>query len=149
MTSDGRIDGRRGLSLVLAAAYLVWSGFLALGAGFIGALLNCSENTDGCHSAGFPSLLEPWTWDDFDVFPEVFFIALAGLLAAVALLVSVLKGRRPLAAIAFASSLVLLSYPFFAGLTDEGRTLLASGALLGFGAVAFTPRPSATPPDPS
>lgn len=132
------------VSCALAFAFLIWAGFIAVGAGFIGALLNCGEDTDGCDDPGFPSLIEPWTWGRFDVFPEVFFVALAGLASAGLFVVFVLRGARLVAAVTFALALALLSYPFFAGLTDHGRALFAWGLLLGLAAVVTTRRRTGT-----
>ncbi len=118
---------------------------IALGAGYIGAALNCDENSEGCDVAGFPSVVEPWTWSDYDAFPEVFVIGLLGLAGAALLVVFVVRRNRGLAAVAFVSSAVLLSYPFFAGLTEEGRLNFVWGFALGLGAVlANTRRTPAT-----
>jgi hypothetical protein len=129
------------LAIVLAICFWVWAAFIAAAAGFVGAVLNtgCGDD-DGCED-GFPSFLEPWTWGEYYVYPEVTFVALAGLAAASALAVLAFLGRQLLGAVALVVSLVLLSYPFFAGLTSSGRALFWFGALFGIAAVtAIRPR---------
>ena len=74
-----------------AMAALGLSLVIALGAGYIGAALNCDENSEGCDVAGFPSVVEPWTWSDYDAFPEVFVIGLLGLAGAALLVVFVVR----------------------------------------------------------
>jgi hypothetical protein len=49
--------------------------------------------------------------------------------------VCVVQGKRRLAGIALPVSLGLLLYPFFTGLTDEGRTRLWVGSLAGLAAL--------------
>lgn len=133
-----RSHSRRIVSVLLAIAFLIWSGVITA-AGSIGALLNCSESSDEC-AAGLPSLLEPWTWDDFDVFPETLYLALVGLSAAALLVVLVVRGNRLFSAVALVSSLALLSYAFFAGLTTEGEVKFVWGLVFGLGAVATATR---------
>lgn len=116
-------------SVILAVGYWLWSAFIALVAGFIGAGSNC-EGGEGC-KPGFPSWLEPWTWGQHYVFPETLYVGLPGLGAA-SLFVAFTISRRPLAAAAaFAVSLAFLSYPFFGGLTPYGRAMFSFGPLLG------------------
>ena len=121
----------RGLLWILALGFLLWSAFIALGAGFLGAVLSCSENTEGCNEPGFPSPLRPWTWGEYGVFPEVVVPALDGLAAACAFVAFVVRRRRLYAGATLLLSLLLLSYPFFAGLTAEGRANFSFGPLLG------------------
>jgi hypothetical protein len=66
-----------------------------------------------------------------------------GLAPAIAFVVLVVSGRRHAAVVAFGFSLVFLSYPFFAGLTQEGRVPFAFGVLLGIAAIAAAPAPTA------
>jgi len=128
---------QRGLSWILAFGFFLWSAFVAIGAGILGSILNCSETAEGCDQSGFPSLLEPWTWGEYDVYPEVGLIALAGLVFACAFLVFVVRGRRLPAGITLLLNLVLMSYPFFAGLTGEGQAAFSFGPLLGLAALVM------------
>ncbi len=80
---------------------------------------------------GFPSWVEPWTWVDYYVFPETLWLGTAGLVLASVYLLLVFTGRRLLAFVALLTSLALLSYPFFGGLTTEGHPLFSFGPLLG------------------
>lgn len=116
------------MARVLAFGFWVWSAFMTFGAGFVGAALNC-EGGEGCTS-GSPSWFRPWTWGEYSVSPEVGYIALVGLAAATVFVVLVLLRRQLLAAGAFAASVALLIYPFFAGLTLSGRVIFAFGPLL-------------------
>lgn len=93
----------------------------------------------GCED-GFPSWAKPWTWGDYYVYPEATFIGFAGLLAASAFIYLVVVARQRSAIVTFALSLALLSYPFFAGLTSEGRWTLMFGPLLGVIALASRSR---------
>jgi hypothetical protein len=120
----------------LVLCFWLWATFIAVGAGFLGASLNCEY---GDCEGGFPAWSEPWTWGDYYVYPEVTF-AFAGLAAATAFAVLVFLGRRVLGVLALAASLVLLTYPFFAGLTPEGRSLFWFGLVFGLAAVPATRR---------
>ena len=121
----------------LAICFWLWAAFITLGAGVVGAILNCEY---GDCEGGFPAWTEPWTWGDYYVYPEVTFVALAGLGAATAFAVLVFLGRRWLAALALLLTLAVLTYPYFGGLTVEGRALLWWGALLGLAAAPLTHR---------
>jgi hypothetical protein len=103
-------------------------------AGFLGSSLNCDDSD--CEG-GSPSWLQPWTWGDHYFYPEAFFVGVAGLVAGSGFVFSVFRGRKLRAALFLAGSIALLSYPFFAGLTSEGRALFSFGPLLGFAALAF------------
>jgi hypothetical protein len=118
---------------LLTWSFWLWSAALAFGGGVVGASLNCGEG-DICRD-GSPGWLEPWTWGDYSVYPEVSYVSAAGFAAASAFLVLTTRRRRMPATIAFFVSLVLLSYPYFAGLTESGRGLFVFGPLLGAGAV--------------
>ena len=125
----------------LAICFWLWAAFITAAAGFVGAVLNCEY---GDCEGGFPSWTEPWTWGDYYVYPEVTFVALAGLGVATAFVVLVFLGRRWLAALALLLTLTVLIYPFFAGLTVEGRVLFGWGALVRLAAVpAIRRRPAA------
>lgn len=128
------------MSLLLAIGYWLWSAFIAVGAGLIGAALNCGEG-EICES-GSPPLLKPWVWGDYEDVPAVRYIALGGLLASSAFVVAVYLGRRVLAVITLLVSAAFLSYPFFAGLTSQGRLLFGFGAVFGLAAI-FAMRASA------
>jgi uncharacterized membrane protein len=65
-------------------------------------------------------------------------VAFAGLAGAIVFTMLVFGGRRLLAAVALGVTLLLLSYPFFAGLTSSGRVLFAFGVLFGLAAVPAT-----------
>ncbi len=122
--------------VILAFGFWLWSAFILLGAGYIGAVLNCDSDGSGdfC-KPGFPSWLEPWTWGHHYVFPETLYVGVPGLGAA-SLFVAFTIGRRRIpAAAALAVSFVLLSYPFFAGLTPYGRAVFSFGPLLGIAPV--------------
>ncbi len=120
--------------LTISLGFWLWSAWIVVAAGFLGAVLNC-EGFGECDS-GSPSWLQPWTWGNYDVYPESLFIGLAGLAAASAFVVLVLVARRRVpAAASLLVSLVLLSYPYFAGLTTEGRATFWFGPLLGLAAL--------------
>lgn len=119
---------------ILAFGFWVWSAFIAWGAGFVGTGLNC-EGGEGCKS-GSPSWLQPWTWGEYDVFPEAAYVGLVGLVASSAFVLFVLHRRPHAAAAAFAASVALLSYPFFAGLTPSGRGTFVFGPLLALASLA-------------
>lgn len=122
------------MSLLLAIGYWLWSAFIAVGAGFLGAMFNCGEG-EICESGSAPAL-QPWTWGDYDTVPAVRYLAIAGLLAGTAFVLAVYRGRRALAVTTLLVSAVVLSYPLSAGLTTPARlVLLVVGALLGVGAV--------------
>jgi hypothetical protein len=63
------------MARILAVGYGVWSAFIALGAGSLGVRLNC-EGGEGC-STGFPSWFQPWTWGEYSVYPEAFYLGVA------------------------------------------------------------------------
>jgi hypothetical protein len=121
------------LSALLTLAYWIWAAFIAVGAGIFGAALNTCD--EGCRD-DFPPLVEPWAWGEYDAFPEVTFIAFAGLVAVCAFALFMYQRRFVPASLALLCSFALLSYPFFAGLTDEGRATLAFGPALGVVALA-------------
>jgi hypothetical protein len=125
----------KAIARFFAVGYWLWSAFIAIGAGFIGAILNCEY---GDCEDGFPTWYVPWTWGDYYVYPEVTLIALGGLAAATTFAALVFADRRFLSLLVFGVSLAVLSYPFFAGLTAEGRALFGFGPLLGLVAVAVT-----------
>jgi hypothetical protein len=125
------------MAIVLAVGYWLWAAFIAVGAGFLGAVLNCEY---GDCEGGFPPLAEPWVWGDYYVFPEVTFVAFAGLVPATAFVALVHFGRRWLAALTLTLSLVILVYPYFAGLTAEGGAVFWFGPLLGLAAVPLAGR---------
>jgi hypothetical protein len=108
---------------------------IAVGAGFIGAALNC-EGGEGCRG-GFPSWLEPWTRGEYYVYPEASIVAVIALIPASAFVALVVAHRRWLALAALAVSTLLLSFAFFGGLTHEGRTVFWFGPLLGLAAVGI------------
>jgi hypothetical protein len=118
--------------LLLATAFWVWCAFITFGAGFLGALLNCEG---GCSASGSVEWAKPWTLGGHDVFPEVFFIALAGLLCASVFAVGVVQRQFIPAVAAFVATATLLTYPFFAGLTSEGQRLYWFGPLIGVAAL--------------
>jgi hypothetical protein len=120
--------------LVLGFAFWVWSAFITFGAGFVGAALNCEH---GCSHQPV-QWAKPWTLGNHYVYPEVFIIGLIGF-AAASLAVLFIRRRQPVHAAALLMvSLLLLSYPYFAGLTSEGRRLLWFGPLLGAAALAVS-----------
>jgi hypothetical protein len=125
------------LAGVLAVGYWLWSVFIAVGAGFVGAGLqtDCGREQGCDHDA--PPPLEPWRWSDYYVFPEASYVGAAGVAAASAALFLVFKYKPLLAASMLLVSLVLLSYPFFGGLTVSGRAIFSFGFLLGVGALAL------------
>jgi hypothetical protein len=130
------------LSVLLAVGYWFWAAFIAIGAGIFGAALNTCE--EGCRD-DFPPLLEPWAWGDYYAYPEVSFIAFAGLIVASAFAVFIFR-RQPIpATLALLGSLALLSYPFFAGLTDLGRATYAYGPFLAIIALGLVLAPSVRP----
>lgn len=114
---------------VLAWGFWLWSAVLTYVGGVVGASLNC-EGGAGCRS-GSPPWFEPWRWDQYSVFPEVSYVSVAGLAMASAFLYLSIRRRRLPAAIALLLTLVLLSYPYFAGLTESGRGLFVLGPFLG------------------
>ena len=124
-------------------SYWLWSAFIVAGAGVIGSALNC-EGGEGCRS-GSPPRLQPWAWGDYSVFPEAAVIGLAGLVIASTFVYLILRGLDRQAIAALVISLVLLSYPFFAGLTEEGRELFVFGPLLGVIALVTRRREIANP----
>jgi hypothetical protein len=113
--------------VILAIAFWLWCAGITFGAGFLGSILNCEY---GCSGDGTPSWFEPWTWGDHYVYPEALYIGLVGLAAATAFVVLLARKRLLLATAALILTLVLLSYPFFAGLTASGRVLFSFGPLL-------------------
>ena len=121
---------------VLALAFFAWCAFITVAAGVIGSILNCEYSGD-C-TAGSPSWLEPWTWGDFYVYPTALLVGLIGLVSAGAFVALVWARRRSAAALALLVAGVLISYPFFAGLTASGRMLLWPGVLLGVAALVST-----------
>ena len=126
----------RPLRSVLALGYWVWAAGIAGVAGFLGTLLNC-EGGEGC-VPGSASWLAPWTWGDHYVYPKAGIAALVGLAPATIFVAFVVLGRWWPAVLAFAASLVLLSYAFFGGLTREGQAVFGLGPLLGVAALALT-----------
>lgn len=74
------------------------------------------------------------------MFPEVAFIAFAGLFAASAFVAAVFQGRRSLGAGALLVSLVLVTYPYTAGLTASGRAIYWFGPIFAFVALLGVPR---------
>ena len=84
--------------------------------------------------------LKPWTLGSSYVFPEVFFIALAGFVSATLFTVAVVRRELIPSVAAFVTTLVLLAYPFFAGLTSEGQRLLWFGPFIGIAALAVSCR---------
>jgi len=119
-------------AFALALAFWAWSAFITFGAGLLGAALNCEH---GCEGTGAAQWTKPWTLASHYVFPEIFFIAIGGLVVATVFAVLV-RRRRPLpAAAALLISTLLLSYPFFAGLTSQGRRLFWWGPLVGAAAL--------------
>jgi hypothetical protein len=121
---------------VLALGFWVWAAGIAGGAGFLGAGLNC-EGGEGC-APGSASWLEPWTWGDHYVYPEAGIAGLAALVPASAFVAFVILRRWWPAAVAFAATLVLVSYAFFGGLTREERAVFSFGPLLGVAALGVT-----------
>lgn len=121
------------MSLLLAIGYLLWSAFITVAAGFIGAAFNCGEG-EICDQSP-PPPFQPWRWGHHETIPEVRYLAVAGVLAACGFVVAVYLRRRVLAVIALLASTLLLSYPFFAGLTSEGRVMLCFGVVLGIAAI--------------
>lgn len=116
----------------LAIGFWLWCAVIAIGGGFIGSALNCDESDAECRD-GFPSWFEPWTWGDHDVYPAALIIGAAGLVAASAFVVFVFRRERLSAGITLPCTLVLLSYPFFAGLTSEGRLRFGLGPFWALG----------------
>jgi len=121
---------------VLAFGYWLWSLFIAVGAGFLGALLNCESGEKWC-KAGFPSWFEPWAWGDYYVYPEATIAAAVALAPTTLFVVLVVRQRQPSAAAAFVLSLLLLSYAYFGGLTSDGRALFSFGPFLGLAALGL------------
>jgi drug/metabolite transporter superfamily protein YnfA len=113
---------------ILALGFWAWSTFIAFGAGFLGAALNC-EGGEGCKS-GSPARFQPWTWDEYSVSPEAGYLGLLGLASASVFVVLVWRRRPALAGAALTASVALLIYPFFAGLTPSGRVAFALGPVL-------------------
>jgi hypothetical protein len=124
---------RRSADAVLAWGFWLWSTFIAVGAGFFGAVLNCEHLS--CKQ-GSPSWFQPWTWGDYYVFPEVTYIAFVAFLCTGAFVGLVVARRQTAAVVALACSVALLAYPYFAGLTAYGRALFSFGPLLAIGALA-------------
>lgn len=85
-----------------------------------------------------PAALEPWTWGEYDAFPATFVLGLAGLVVAGLFVACVAQSRRGAAVVTLVGCLLLLSYPFFGGLTEAGRLLLAPEATLGLVALLAT-----------
>ena len=127
---------RRDTQSLLAFGFLLWCAFVAVGAGFIGTALNC-EAGEGC-KPGSPSWLAPWTWGDFYVYPEATIVAFVALVPASAFVAFIVTRRQLPAVVAFALSVTLTSYPYFAGLTAEGRTIFWFGPLLGLAAIVMS-----------
>lgn len=109
MGSYSRRPAARG-TWILAFGFWLWSAFIALGAGFVGALF--------AHAS-----------------PATPYLGLGGWAAATAFVVLLLRDRRRTAAVALAASLALLSYPFFVGLTPSGRGNYAFGPVLALAAL--------------
>jgi hypothetical protein len=127
--------------LLLALAFLVWCAFITFGAGFLGTILNCEY---GCDGSGSVPWLKPWTLGSYYVFPEVFFIALAGFVSATLFAVALVYRHLIPSVAAFVTSLVLLAYPFFAGLTSQGQRLFWFGPFIGIAALAVSRRSGRT-----
>ena len=123
-------------STVLAVGFWIWCGFIAVGAGFIGAALNTGCGGDGCEP-GFPSWLEPWTWGDYYVFPAVAIVGVVALVPATIFGILVVRRQRAPAVPALILALVLLGYPYVAGLTPQGRLAFSFGPLLALAALAI------------
>jgi hypothetical protein len=119
--------------------FWLWCGFIAVGAGFIGAALNTDCAGDGCKE-GSPSWLEPWTWGDYYVFPEVTVIGLVALVPATIYVILVARRERLTALPLLTLTLVLLTYPYVAGLTPQGRLTFWFGPILGVGALLIDER---------
>jgi hypothetical protein len=128
-----------------AFGFWLWSAFIAVGAGFLGTLLNCEAGEKWCKT-GFPSWFQPWAWGDYYVYPEATIAALMALVPATAFVALVVGRRQSSAAAAFVLSLVLLSYAFFGGLTSDGRVLFSFGPLLGLAALGLTTPTGGTQP---
>ncbi len=126
---------------MFAAAFWLWSAFVAVAAGFFGTALNC-EGGEGC-KPGFPSWLQPWTWGEYSVFPEATFFGLAALVVVSAFVYFIVVDRQGLAALAFVLGLALSSYPYFAGLTTSGRAIFSFGPILGLAALVSGRRDNA------
>lgn len=131
---------------VLAFGFWLWAALMAVGAGYFRSILNCEYQS--CED-GSPSWVEPWAWGDYYVYPEVSFVGLVGLVAASLFVVCLLKDRRPHAAIALLVSLILMTYPYFAGFeavgargldTIEARMVFSLGPLLGLGVIVLMRR---------
>lgn len=73
------------------------------------------------------------------MFPEVALIGFGGLLAASAFVAAVFGDRRLLGVVALLVSLVLMSYPYTAGLAASGRAILWFGPILGVVALLRMP----------
>ena len=116
-----RLDLARCTCLPSAIAYWLWSAVTALYLGLVTAN-TCDERAFGCGRHGYdadsaragPSWFEPWTLNEFYVFPEVIEVGLIGLVAASAFVVFVMLEWRLPGVLALVTSLVLLSYPYFA-----------------------------------
>jgi hypothetical protein len=130
------------MARLLASAYWLWSAFIAVVAGFLGSGLRCE---DGDCRPGSPPRFQPWTWNHYYVVPEAFYLGLGGLVAASAFVYFVVAGRLRHAVVAFLLSLALLIYPFFAGLTEEGREIFVLGPLLAVIALVARRREIANP----
>lgn len=129
------------MTRLLAFAFLAWAALIAVAAGFVGAALNC-EGGEGCRP-GPPPWFQPWEWGEYYASPESAYVGLAGLAAASVFIFQVRRRRPLVAAGALLVSLVLLSYPFFAGLTESGRGLLVFGPAPGIAALAALARTAA------
>lgn len=125
------------LTKLFAIGFLLWSAFIALAAGFVGAGLACEG---GDCRYGSPSWFEPWTWGEYSVYPEAGILAVIGLVPASAFVAFAITRRRWRGALALVTSLVLLSYTYFGGLTPEGRATFSFGPVLGVVALAFPRR---------
>ena len=121
---------------LLAVAYLVSCAFISVVAGFIGALLSCEYDC----ARRSPLWLQPWTWGDSYVFPEATIMGVLGFLVASFFVAFIFDRYWWPAAGSLAISLILMSYPFFGGLTQEGRAKLAFGPLFALSALLARPR---------
>jgi hypothetical protein len=120
-------------SRTCALAFVVWAGTVEIGAGVIGSLLSCEDHC----SSGAPPWFQPWSWGGYEVYPKAAAIGLCGCLISVAFVAAVFARAKRTAIVFLILTLTLMSYPYFAGLTVEGRALLVFGPFLGLFALLF------------
>lgn len=126
----------------LVVAFWIWSVVVAV-AGVLGATVHCDS---GACKLGSPSWLEPWTWREYDVTPEIVIPSLAAFMASTAAVLFVFRRVRHAAITAVVACLGLLAYPYFVGFPYHPDILdvLWIGGLFGVGAICLMPSGRAT-----